>query len=75
MATGTVKAFNDERGFGFITPDEEARDLFVYHSKELIVHCSGISDECSPSLAEGVKVCYEAVSSDKGPKAVDVHRM
>jgi CspA family cold shock protein len=64
MATGTVKWFSDEKGFGFITPDEGDRDLFV--------HFSGISGDGYRSLAEGTKVSYEAEQGDKGPKAVDV---
>ena len=71
MATGTVKSFSDDRGFGFITPDEDSTGLFLYHAKDLLVHGSGVS-EGSRSLPEGAKVSYEAVSSDKGPKAVDV---
>ena len=64
MATGTVKWFSDEKGFGFITPDEGDRDLFV--------HFSGIAGDGYRSLAEGTKVSYEAEQGDKGPKAVDV---
>ena len=64
MATGTVKWFSDEKGFGFITPDEGDRDLFV--------HFSAISGDGYRSLAEGAKVSYEAEQGDKGPKAVDV---
>ena len=72
MATGTVKSFSDDRGFGFITPDEDSTGLFLYHAKDLPVHGSGASAEGLRSLPEGAKVSYEAVSSDKGPKAVDV---
>ncbi len=64
MPTGTVKWFSDEKGFGFITPDEGTKDLFVHHS--------GIDGEGYHSLAEGAKVTYEAESGDKGPKAVAV---
>jgi len=64
MATGTVKWFNDEKGYGFITPDEGGRDLFV--------HFSGIAGDGFRSLAEGSKVSYEEENGDKGPKAVDV---
>jgi CspA family cold shock protein len=64
MATGTVKWFNDEKGYGFITPDDGGRDLFV--------HFSGISGDGFRSLAEGSKVNYEEENGDKGPKAVDV---
>jgi cold shock protein len=64
MATGTVKWFSDEKGFGFITPDEGGKDLFVHHT--------GISADGFRSLAEGARVEYEAESGDKGPKAVNV---
>jgi cold shock protein len=64
MATGTVKWFNDDKGFGFITPDEGARDLFVHHT--------GISGDGFKSLTDGAKVSYDAESGDKGPKAVNV---
>jgi CspA family cold shock protein len=64
MATGTVKWFSDDRGFGFITPDESAKDVFV--------HRSGIGGEGFKSLAEGAKVSYDAEAGDKGPKAVNV---
>jgi CspA family cold shock protein len=64
MPTGTVKWFSDDKGFGFITPDEGAKDLFVHHT--------GISGDGYKSLAEGAKVEYQAESGDKGPKAVDV---
>jgi len=64
MATGTVKWFSDEKGFGFITPDDGDRDLFV--------HFSGIAGDGYRSLAEGAKVSYEAEQGDKGPKAVNV---
>ena len=64
MATGTVKWFNDEKGFGFITPDEGDRDLFV--------HYSGIAGDGFRTLAEGAKVSYDEEAGDKGPKAVNV---
>jgi CspA family cold shock protein len=64
MATGTVKWFSDEKGFGFITPDDQSKDLFVHHS--------AISGGGYRSLAEGAKVSYEAEAGDKGPKAVNV---
>ena len=64
MATGTVKWFSDEKGFGFITPDDGGKDLFVHHT--------GINGDGYRSLAEGAKVNYEAESGDKGPKAVNV---
>jgi len=64
VATGTVKWFNDDKGFGFITPEDGSKDLFV--------HQSGISAEGFRSLSEGAKVSYEAEVGDKGPKAVNV---
>ena len=64
MATGTVKWFNDDKGFGFITPDEGGKDLFV--------HFSGIAGNGFRSLTEGTKVSYDAEQGDKGPKAVNV---
>jgi len=67
MATGTVKWFSDEKGFGFITPDDGGRDLFV--------HFSGITGDGYRSLAEGAKVTYEEEAGPKGPKAVDVQKI
>ena len=64
MPTGTVKWFSDEKGFGFITPDDSGKDLFVHHS--------AIIADGYRSLAEGARVSYEAEAGDKGPKAVDV---
>ena len=64
MASGTVKWFSDDKGFGFITPDAGGKDLFVHHS--------AIVGDGYRSLAEGAKVSYEAEEGDKGPKAVNV---
>jgi cold shock protein len=64
MATGTVKWFNDDKGFGFVTPDETGKDLFVHHT--------GIVGDGFKSLAEGARVEYETETGDKGPKAVNV---
>ncbi len=64
MPTGTVKWFSDDKGFGFITPDDGDKDLFVHHT--------GINGEGYRSLQEGAKVSYDAEQGDKGPKAVNV---
>ena len=64
MATGTVKWFSDDKGFGFITPDDQSKDLFVHHT--------AIVGEGYRSLAEGAKVSYDAEPGDKGPKAANV---
>ena len=64
MATGTVKWFSDEKGFGCITPDEAGKDLFVHHS--------AIMGEGYKSLAEGAKVEFESEEGPKGPSAKDV---
>ena len=62
--TGTVKWFNDAKGFGFITPESGEKDCFVHHS--------AIQGGGFKSLAEGAKVEYEEEAGDKGPKAVSV---
>jgi len=64
MPTGTVKWFNDDKGFGFISPDEGDKDLFV--------HFSGIAGAVLKSLPENSKVEYDEEAGDKGPKAVNV---
>ncbi len=67
MPTGTIKWFSDDKGFGFITPDDGGRDLFV--------HFSGIAGDGYRSLPEGAKVSYEEESGPKGPKAVNVTKI
>ncbi len=64
MPNGTVKWFNGEKGFGFITPDDGSKDLFV--------HQSAINGDGYRSLNEGDKVTYESEESDKGPRAANV---
>jgi CspA family cold shock protein len=64
MATGTVKWFNADKGYGFITPDEGGKDLFV--------HFSAIQGQGYRSLDEGAKVEYEAQQGEKGPQAANV---
>ena len=64
MATGTVKWFNDDKGFGFITPDEGGKDLFVHHS--------AIVAEGFRSLQDNQRVSYEEEQDAKGPRAVNV---
>ena len=64
MPQGTVKWFNDEKGYGFISPDEGSEDLFVHHT--------GIAGEGFKSLDEGTKVSYEATQGKKGMQADNV---
>ena len=65
MATGTVKWFNDAKGYGFITPDDGGgKDLFVHHT--------AIAGEGYKSLAEGARVSFEQREGEKGPEATNV---
>ena len=64
MATGTVKWFSDAKGYGFITPDEGGKDLFVHHSN---IEGAGFK-----TLAEGAKVEFEPREGQKGPEATQV---
>ncbi|MDQ7820739.1 MAG: cold-shock protein [Armatimonadota bacterium] len=64
MATGTVKWFNSEKGYGFITPEDGGKDVFV--------HFSGIDGAGYRSLVEGQKVEYTVTQGQKGPQATGV---
>jgi CspA family cold shock protein len=64
MATGTVKWFNDAKGYGFIAPEEGGKDLFVHHTN--------IVGEGFRTLQEGAKVEFEAREGQKGPEATNV---
>jgi cold shock protein len=64
---GTVKWFNDSKGFGFITPDDGSKDIFVHHT--------AISSEGFRSLSEGDKVEFETEQGAKGPQAKDVRKI
>lgn len=66
MARGTVKWFNDSKGFGFITK-EDGGDIFV--------HYTAIQDDGFKSLSEGQQVTFEVVDGPKGPKAVNVTKL
>ncbi len=67
MAEGTVKWFSNEKGYGFITPEDGSKDLFV--------HFSSISGDGYRSLEDGAKVTYEAEDGPKGPVAVNVQEV
>ena len=64
MATGKVKWFNESKGFGFITPDDNSKDVFV--------HFSAIQADGFRTLAEGQAVSYEVEQGPKGPQATQV---
>jgi CspA family cold shock protein len=67
MANGTVKWFNDQKGYGFITPEDGGKDLFV--------HQSAIVADGFRSLAEGAKVSYDTEQGPKGPAATNVRAL
>ena len=64
MSTGTVKWFNEKKGFGFITPDDGSEDVFV--------HYSNIGGDGFRTLSEGQKVEYDTGQGRKGPEATNV---
>ncbi len=64
MTQGTVKWFNDSKGFGFITPDDGSKDVFVHHSAVVM--------QGFKTLAEGQAVEFEVVQGQKGPAAENV---
>ena len=64
MATGTVKWFNDSKGYGFITPEGGTKDVFVHHS--------GIAGDGFKTLAEGARVEFEQREGQRGPEAMNV---
>ena len=65
--TGTVKWFNDTKGFGFITPEDGSKDCFVHHTA---IQGSGFK-----SLSEGDRVEFDVIDEPKGPKAANVTRL
>jgi CspA family cold shock protein len=64
MITGTVKWFNESKGFGFITPEDGSKDVFV--------HFSAIAKAGFRTLAEGQQVTFEVENGPKGPQAANV---
>jgi CspA family cold shock protein len=64
MVTGTVKFFNATRGYGFITPDDGTKDVFV--------HMTAVERAGWRSLAEGQKVSFQVLNEERGRKAVDL---
>lgn len=67
MTTGTVKWFNPDKGFGFISPDDGSADVFA--------HFSGIAGAGFRNLEEDQKVEFETEQGDKGPKAVNIRSL
>lgn len=67
MEQGTVKWFNDAKGFGFITPDDGSKDVFVHHS--------AIASQGFRSLSEGDRVEFETEQGAKGPQATQVKKL
>lgn len=65
--TGKIKWFNDAKGFGFVTPDDGSKDVFV--------HFSAIQGDGFKSLAEGDRIEFDVQQSEKGPKAANVRKV
>ncbi len=64
MTTGTVKFFNTAKGFGFITPDDGSKDIYV--------HISAVERSDLDNLTEGQRVSFDVQQDDRGPKAVNL---
>ena len=67
MSKGTVKWFNASKGFGFITPDDGSKDLFVHYSS---IQCKGFK-----TLCEGERVTFEIEDTNRGPAASNVNKI
>jgi CspA family cold shock protein len=67
MAKGTVKWFNESKGFGFITQDDGGADVFAHYSE--------IKGDGFKTLAEGDAVSFDVVEGDKGPKATNIEKI
>ena len=67
MAKGTVKWFSDQKGYGFVTPEDGSKDLFVHHS--------AIQGEGFKSLSEGQSVEFQVAEGPKGPQATNVVKL
>ncbi len=76
--TGTVKWFNSEKGYGFITKDDEfvsEEEMQTERARDVFVHYSAINQEGFKTLNEGDKVEFEVVEGDRGPQAANVEKL